>query len=82
MASNLKRTRFNSPEVEDGGDQDNEDGNGLESLGNVAKDNHAACVNEDIDTLKEVFDELTCLDMLRSYYEILSKWRQVLHLDE
>ena len=49
---------------------------GLESIGDVAKDNHTGCVNDNIDTLREVFDEKTCLDMLTSYYEILSKFNQ------
>ncbi len=39
----------------------------------ICGDNHTSCVSDDLSRLKEVLDEDTCLDMLRSYYEIYSK---------
>ena len=39
----------------------------------VCKDNHTTCINENIDAVKEVFDEETCLGLLINYYQIFSK---------
>ncbi len=39
----------------------------------ICADNHTTCVNENIDAVKEVFDEETCLAMLVNYYEVFSK---------
>ncbi len=36
------------------------------------RDNHTSCVTEEVDRLKEVFDERTCLEMLTEYYAVLS----------
>ena len=55
-------------------DDDNEEDPDVEELkkDEICRDNHASCVNGNIDAVLEVFDETTCLDMLRSYYEIYS----------
>jgi len=38
----------------------------------VSADNHAACVSDRIDAVREVFDEKTCLELLVEYYAVLS----------
>ena len=63
----VKRLEF----LEDEADLD--DDHVLETDGSQTKDNHTTCISDKIDRLKEVFDEKTCLDLLRNYYEILSK---------
>ena len=35
----------------------------------ICGDNHTSCVSDHIGRLKEVFDEATCLDIFRGYYE-------------
>ena len=39
----------------------------------ICADNHTTCVNDNIDAVKEVFDEETCLAMLVNYYDVFSK---------
>ena len=33
-------------------------------------DNKANCISSDIDKVLEVYDEETCMEMMRSYYEV------------
>lgn len=40
---------------------------------NVCEDNHTTCVHDNIDAVLEVFDEITCRDMLIGYYEVASE---------
>jgi hypothetical protein len=44
----------------------------------ICADNHTTCVNENIDAVKEVFDEETCLAMLTNYYEVFSMYLNML----
>ena len=39
----------------------------------ICGDNHTSCVSDHIGRLKEVFDEATCLDIFRGYYEAYSE---------
>ena len=41
----------------------------------ICGDNHTTCVNDHIGRLREVFDEATCLDIFRGYYEAYSEYR-------
>ena len=39
----------------------------------ICGDNHTTCVNDHIGRLREVFDEATCLDIFRGYYQAYSE---------
>lgn len=43
----------------------------------ICKDNKATCINDNIDGVLEVFDEITCRDMLIGYYEVASEYIQI-----
>ena len=43
----------------------------------ICGDNHTTCVNDHIGRLREVFDEATCLDIFRGYYEAYSEYRAI-----
>ena len=38
----------------------------------ICADNHTTCISDNIDAVKEVFDEETCLGMLVNYYQVFS----------
>ncbi len=39
------------------------------------RDNHTSCVSDQLDALREVFDEKDCLELLTEYYAVLSNKR-------
>ena len=45
----------------------------LADIESCAMDNHTTCISDKIDSLKEVFDEQTCLELLVEYYQILKE---------
>ena len=45
----------------------------------ICGDNHTTCVNDHIGGLREVFDEATCLDIFRGYYEAYSEYWHIGH---